>query len=100
MDRLVLLYPVALVESLSSDLEAFDEREFTLEMHEFWRGKQKELGKKGWLFPTFPKEYGGGGKSLLYLHAPMERYVELAEESENQTAKIAFRRIAETMAEA
>ncbi len=38
-----------------------DANDFTEEQFEFWRGKQKELAKKGWLYPTFPKEYGGGG---------------------------------------
>ncbi len=27
----------------------------------FWREKHKDLGTRGWLHPTFPKEYGGGG---------------------------------------
>ena len=31
------------------------------EQYLFWREKHKELAKKGWLYPTFPKEYGGGG---------------------------------------
>ena len=34
---------------------------FTTEMYEFWREKRKELARKGWLYPTFPKEYGGRG---------------------------------------
>ncbi len=38
-----------------------DNRDYTEVQFEFWRGKQKELVKKGWLYPTFPKEYGGGG---------------------------------------
>ena len=29
--------------------------------HYYWREKHKELAKKGWLAPTMPKEYGGGG---------------------------------------
>ena len=40
-----------------------DIRNYTPEMHEFWKAKHKELGKKGWLYPTYPKEYGGGGLS-------------------------------------
>ena len=27
----------------------------------FWQGKRRELAAKGWLWPTHPKEYGGGG---------------------------------------
>ncbi len=33
------------------------------EMYWFWRGKHKELAAKGWLYPSHPKEYGGGGLS-------------------------------------
>jgi len=40
-----------------------DSRDFTKEMFDFWRGKHKELAAKGWLYPTYPKEYGGGGLS-------------------------------------
>ena len=38
-----------------------DERDLTEEMYWWWREKHKELAAKGWLFPTYPKEYGGGG---------------------------------------
>ena len=38
-----------------------DSRDFTKEMHRWWREKHKELAKKGWLYPTFSTEYGGGG---------------------------------------
>jgi len=31
------------------------------DMYWYWRNKHKDLAKKGWLFPTYPKEYGGGG---------------------------------------
>jgi len=41
--------------------EPVDSREFTKEQYLFWREKQKELATKGWLYPTYPKEYGGGG---------------------------------------
>ena len=34
---------------------------FTEEQYWFWREKHKEMAKKGWLWPTYPKEYGGGG---------------------------------------
>ncbi len=33
----------------------------TPEFFKFWREKHKELGAKGWLYPTYPKQYGGGG---------------------------------------
>ncbi len=31
------------------------------EMMAFWKEKHLELGKRGWLYPTYPKQYGGGG---------------------------------------
>ncbi len=43
--------------------EPVDGREFTKEQYLFWRAKHKELAAKGWLYPTYPKEYGGGGLS-------------------------------------
>ena len=33
----------------------------TAEMRAFWTEKHLELGRKGWLYPTYSKEYGGGG---------------------------------------
>ncbi len=33
------------------------------EMTAFWNEKHLELGKKGWLYPAYPKQYGGGGLS-------------------------------------
>ena len=38
-----------------------DQKHFTAEQYWFWREKHKEMAKKGWLEPTYPKEYGGGG---------------------------------------
>ena len=43
--------------------EPVDPRDYTKEQYLFWRQKHQELAKKGWLYPTFPKEYGGGGLS-------------------------------------
>ena len=43
--------------------DPIDGRDFTEEQYWFWREKHKELAAKGWLFPTFPTEYGGGGLS-------------------------------------
>lgn len=45
-------------DSMRQPIEGAD---YTLEMHTFWKGKHKELAAKGWLFPTYPEEYGGGG---------------------------------------
>jgi hypothetical protein len=33
------------------------------DLYWFWREKHKVLAEKGWLYPTYPKEYGGGGLS-------------------------------------
>ena len=41
--------------------EPIDPRDFSKEQFLFWRGKHQEMAKKGWLYPTYPKEYGGGG---------------------------------------
>jgi len=40
-----------------------DTRDVPENVWKFWRQKHKEMGVKGWLFPTYPKEYGGGGLS-------------------------------------
>ena len=37
------------------------EMDFTDELGDYWREKYKEIAAKGWLYPTFPTEYGGGG---------------------------------------
>ncbi len=41
--------------------EPYDSRDFSREQYVFWRETHQKLAAKGWLFPTFPKEYGGGG---------------------------------------
>ena len=41
--------------------EPIDARDLTKEQYLFWREKHRELADKGWLYPTYPKEYGGGG---------------------------------------
>jgi alkylation response protein AidB-like acyl-CoA dehydrogenase len=38
-----------------------DRLDLSEEHYIFWRGMHKILAEKGWLFPTYPKEYGGGG---------------------------------------
>jgi alkylation response protein AidB-like acyl-CoA dehydrogenase len=38
-----------------------DSRNFSKEHYLFWRQMHQRIAAKGWLFPTFPKEYGGGG---------------------------------------
>jgi alkylation response protein AidB-like acyl-CoA dehydrogenase len=41
--------------------EPIDQRDATDEMYWWWREKHKETAAKGWLYPSAPKEYGGGG---------------------------------------
>jgi alkylation response protein AidB-like acyl-CoA dehydrogenase len=36
-------------------------KDYTEEVETFRREKMREMAKKGWLYPTHPKEYGGGG---------------------------------------
>lgn len=40
------------------------EADVTPEQHRWKMELRRKLGHKGWLFPTMPKEYGGGGLSL------------------------------------
>jgi hypothetical protein len=51
-----------------------DPRDFTEEQYWFWRGINKKLGAKGWLFPTYPTEYGGGGLTGDHEAILMEEY--------------------------
>ena len=41
-------------------------KDLTEEHETWWKEKRKELAKKGWLYPTFPKQYGGGGLTADY----------------------------------
>ncbi len=41
--------------------DPIDSHDFTEEQYRWWRDTHQELAKKGWLYPTLPKEYGGGG---------------------------------------
>ncbi|MSQ41153.1 MAG: hypothetical protein EXR55_05800 [Dehalococcoidia bacterium] len=43
------------VDGRDLDDEQYEKR------HYLWKGKQMELAAKGWLAPTMPKQYGGGG---------------------------------------
>ena len=38
-----------------------DPRDFTEEMYSWWLQMHQRIAAQGWLFPTYPKEYGGGG---------------------------------------
>lgn len=49
----------------------------TEEEHQFRIGLARELGAKGWLFPTYPKEYGGAELTLdqlIVLEMELDRY--------------------------
>ncbi len=43
--------------------DPIDPDDFTEEQYLYWQEKHRELAAKGWLFPTYPKQYGGGGLS-------------------------------------
>ena len=43
--------------------DPIDPRDRTSKDYQWWLEKRKEIAKKGWLYPTFPTEYGGGGLS-------------------------------------
>lgn len=51
-----------LAENIPDEMQApADRMEITEKQYWFWRDMHKTLAAKGWLFPTYPKEYGGGG---------------------------------------
>ncbi len=41
--------------------DPIDPRDRTSKDYQWWFEKRKEIARKGWWYPTFPKEYGGGG---------------------------------------
>ena len=38
-----------------------DPEDLDEETYRFFRSVHQELGARGWLYPTYPREYGGGG---------------------------------------
>ncbi|MBI4310575.1 MAG: acyl-CoA dehydrogenase family protein [Chloroflexi bacterium] len=60
-----------------------DPEEMTAELFAFAREMRRKLGRKGWLNPTFPKAYGGGGLTS-------EHEVILDEELERRRVPILF----------
>ena len=53
-----------LEENVPVEMKApVDRLDLTEEHHRFWRETHQKIGEKGWLYPTYPKEYGGGGLS-------------------------------------
>src|SRR5262245_49365510 len=56
----------------SHGLKPMDEEEY-----EFRRSLARKMGEKGWLFPVYPKEYGGGGlrtEEYTVLETDLARY--------------------------
>lgn len=53
-----------LEENIPDDMRApVDRMELSQAQYDYWREMHKTLAEKGWLYPTYPKEYGGGGLS-------------------------------------
>ena len=49
-------------ENVPEDMkDPIDGDDFTYDQYLFYRELWKKMGEKGWLFPTYSKEYGGGG---------------------------------------
>ncbi len=56
-----------LEENVPADMkDPVDGNDFTHDQYLFYRELWKKMGQKGWLFPTYPKEYGGGGMAADY----------------------------------
>ena len=53
-----------LASNIQEDMRCpVDRLELTDELYTYWRDMHQQLAAKGWLYPTYPKEYGGGGLS-------------------------------------
>ena len=51
-----------LEENIPDEMKApVDRMELSDDQYAFWRDMHMVLADKGWLYPTYPKEYGGGG---------------------------------------
>ena len=55
----------------------------TYEMWQWARDFQRKLGTKGWLYPLWPKEYGGGGLTA-------EHDIIIKEELQNKKYPVAY----------
>ena len=58
-------------EEMKSPVDRLD---MTDELYTFWRDMHMQLAAKGWLFPTYPTEYGGGGLSGEYETIILEEF--------------------------
>jgi alkylation response protein AidB-like acyl-CoA dehydrogenase len=67
-----------LVDQIPGGLEQpVDPGDLSLEQYEKLRLLGRRLGAKGWLYPTYPTEYGGGGlsvDSVMILEEELDRY--------------------------
>ena len=62
-------------ENIPENMKApVDRLDLSEEHYTFWRAMHKVLADKGWLYPTYPKEYGGGGLSGEHETIIMEEF--------------------------
>jgi hypothetical protein len=54
--------------------EPVDNRDRTSKDYQWWLEKRREMAKRGWLYPTYPKEYGGGGLTADHETIIMEEF--------------------------
>lgn len=66
-----------LEENIPEDMKApVDRLDLTEEHYRFWRQMHPQLADKGWLYPTYPKEYGGGGLTGEHETIILEEFVQ------------------------
>ena len=64
-----------LKENIPDEMRApVDRRDLSEALYWAWREKHKEMAEKGWLYPTYPKEYGGGGLTGAHETILMEEF--------------------------
>jgi alkylation response protein AidB-like acyl-CoA dehydrogenase len=64
-----------LAKSIPADMRSpVDPLALTDEQYHFWRDMHQQLAAMGWLHPTYPKEYGGGGLSGEYETIILEEF--------------------------
>ena len=62
-------------ENVPENMKApVDRLDLTDEHYVFWRDMHQTIAAKGWLYPTYPKEYGGGGLSGEHETILMEEF--------------------------
>ena len=64
-----------LKENIPDEMRApVDRRDLSEELYWAWREKHTVMAEKGWLYPTYPKEYGGGGLTGAHETILMEEF--------------------------